>query len=86
MKKYLDRIDAFLGLFGRYVDAFERSVRIDAEELECAKARDAAQKLFLERHAEAAENLASTSHAQTAISKKTAEAIERSIPPRYDGG
>jgi hypothetical protein len=86
MKKYLDRIDAFLGLFGRYVAAFERSVRLEEEDFERAKARDETQRLFFERQAEAAENLASTSHAQTAISKKTAEAIERSIPPRYDGG
>lgn len=85
MQKFLDRIDTFLGLFDRYVKATEEGVAIDREDCERARARDEMQAAFLERHAEAAENIASTTHAQTAISRKTADAIARSVPPEgYD--
>lgn len=75
IEKFLTRIDTFLSLF-------ERFVKVAEEDLERAKVRDELQQIFLARHAEAAENIASTSHAQTAVSKRTAEAIERSIPPQ----
>lgn len=75
MQKFLDRIDTFLALFDRYVKVAE-------EDCARAKARDEQQQLLLARYAEATENISSSVHAQTAISKKTSEAIERSIPPQ----
>lgn len=71
LKEFLDRIDTFLGLFERYV-------KLEEEDFERATVRDEQQRIFFERQAEAAENIASTSHAQTGISRKTAEQIARS--------
>lgn len=70
IEKFLDRIDAFLSLF-------ERHVKVEEEDLERAKERDEQQRIFFARQAEAAENIASSSHAQMAISKRTAAALER---------
>lgn len=79
MKKFLDRIDTFLGLF-------ERHVKVAEEELVRAKARDEDQRIFFQRQAEAAENIASSTHAQTQISRKTGEAIAGSFSRRDEGG
>ena len=76
MKRFLERIDKFLGLYERHVKAIE-------EDNARAKERDEVQKELLGRYAEGVEHIATASSAQTQISKRTAEAIERSIPPRY---
>jgi Tfp pilus assembly protein PilO len=78
IKAFLDRIDTFLALFERYV-------KVQEEDLERSKARDEEQKIFFARQAEAAENIASSSHAQTTISRKTADVLERSLPRDDDG-
>lgn len=75
MKVFLDRIDTFLALFERYV-------LVKEEDLARCKVRDEQQAIFFERQAEAAENIASTSHAQTGIAKRTSDAIVASVPPK----
>jgi hypothetical protein len=76
MKAFLTRIDRFLDLFDRYV-------RVEEANFERSKARDEEQARFFQRQAEAAENIASSSHAGLQVSRRTAEAIERSIRPGY---
>ena len=83
MKAFLDRIDTFLGLYDRHVKALEEGNARDKE-------RDAVQKELLSRYAEGVEHIATTTSAQTEISKRTAKQFERSndileqsIPPRY---
>jgi hypothetical protein len=73
-----ERLDRFLALFERYV-------RIQEEELERAKVRDEEQRIFFARQAEAAENIASSSHASLTVEKRKADALERSIDDHREG-
>ena len=72
MRDILQRIDRFLDLFDRYV-------KIQDEELARAKVRDDEQRIFFQRQAEAAENIASASNAQTHTARRTATALEESV-------
>ncbi len=79
MKAFLDRIDTFLGLYDRHVKALEEGNARDKE-------RDAVQKELLSRYAEGVEHIATTTSAQTEISKRRLlEDVVRAfeLPPRY---
>jgi len=78
MKAFLQRIDRFLGLFERYVELQE------AEFLR-AKLRDEDQRIFFQRQAEAAENIASSSNAQAHTARRSVEALKEATK-RLDGG
>jgi len=77
MKDFLKRIDRFLDLFGRYVD-------LQAAEFERAKARDEDQRIFFQRQAEAAENIASSSNSQAHTARRSVEALQQATK-RLDG-